>query len=158
MLSIFTNSSWIKQIEQNKYGHKTYKADFSLNAKPYHMKQVAVEQAYQDLSKTSHDLVNGEDRITYLFWRKSSCSVVLVILSSNSPSSCSRMEDSWSKPAQRCLKVSNSRFSIAELEWKQSEKELLQQGNGGWLSFKMWFGWWRNEGYSSFFKGFAEFC
>jgi hypothetical protein len=40
---------------------KICKADLSLNAKPYYMKQIAVAQTYQNLSKTSCNLVNGAD-------------------------------------------------------------------------------------------------
>ena len=58
--------------------------------------------------------------------------------------------------AQQGMKVSKPQAAIVVCLKMQNEKEMLQQGNGGLKSFKMLFGLWRNQGYSSFFKGFTE--
>jgi hypothetical protein len=47
------------------------------------------------------------------------------------------MKDTWCRQAQEHLENLTARFTIAELDAKQSEKGTLQVINGDWIIFQM---------------------
>jgi hypothetical protein len=61
---------------ESKFGCKNVNSDFSIISQPFHTKQIAVDSAVKDLSKTTHNLANRGGRITYLFLKKNENSVV----------------------------------------------------------------------------------